>query len=70
MLKPEESPRCESLVPGSISKINNIDIGGVGGDQFTFPERSRFSKRNSQDILSGVVGQRNFLTVTGFRSVS
>ena len=55
MLKLEESPPCQSLGHGSISKINNIDMGGTGGDQFTFPEKSRFSEQNSQDILSRVV---------------
>ena len=59
MLKLEESPPCQSLGHGFISKISNIDMGGGGGgnggDQFTFPEKSRFSEQNSQDILSRVV---------------
>ena len=32
MLKLEESHPFESLGPGSISKVNNIDIGGAGGE--------------------------------------
>ena len=56
MLKLEDSSSCESLGPGFISKINNIDMGGAGGEQSSFPEKSRFSEQNSQDILSGVVG--------------
>ena len=50
----EESPPWESLGPGSISKVDNIDMGGVGGDQLTFSEKSRFSKQNSQDIFPGL----------------
>ena len=33
MLKLEDSPACESLGPGSMSKINNIDRGGGGGER-------------------------------------
>ena len=36
MLKLEESPPCQSLGHGSISKINNIDMGGTGGDQSVY----------------------------------
>ena len=57
MLKLEEDPPCESLGLGSISKINNIDAGGAGGDQFTFPKKSSFSQQIFQDILSGVLDQ-------------
>ena len=52
MLKLEESPPCQSLGPGSTSKISNIDMGGTGADQFTFSEKSRFSEESSLDILS------------------
>ena len=62
MLKLKESPPCESLGPGSISKINDIDMGGAGGDQFTFPEKSRCSEQNSQDTLPGVVGSEIVLS--------
>ena len=59
MLKLKESPPFESFGPGSIAKITLTWGGGGGGgmgrDRFTFPEKSRFSKQNSQDILSGVV---------------
>ena len=36
MLKLEESPRCESLRPGSILKINNIDMGEQGKTNLLF----------------------------------
>ena len=45
MLNLEESRPCESLGPGSISKINNIDMGEQGEDQFACPKKSRFSKQ-------------------------
>ena len=54
MLKLEDSAPCESLGPGSISKIDNINMGGSGGDQFTLSEKSRNPKQNSQDICPGL----------------
>ena len=36
MLKLEESPPCQSLGPGSISKISNIDMGRTGETNLLF----------------------------------
>ena len=54
MLKLEVSPPCESLGPGSISKINNTEMGAAGGDQFTSLEKSRLSKEISKIFCSGL----------------